>query len=96
MAGRSTTSRLGGDYIVTNTGEGSGTVITLSLAKTFDTDYGFWNFNVGYANQDVDELRSYNRFIGISNRTRSTGRRISTTDRSVRQSTRSSTGLQRT
>ena len=53
----------GGDYIVTNTGEGSGTVITLSLSKTFDTDYGFWDFNLGYANQDVDELRSYNRFI---------------------------------
>jgi hypothetical protein len=48
----------GGDYIVTNTSEGSGTVITLSLSKTFDTDYGFWDFNVGYANQDVDELRS--------------------------------------
>jgi hypothetical protein len=55
----------GGDYIVTNTGEGSGTVITLSLAKTFDTAYGFWDFNIGYANQDVDELRSYNRFVGF-------------------------------
>jgi len=56
---------LGGDYIVTNTGEGSGTVITLTLSKSFDTDYGFWDFNLGYANQDVDELRSYNRFVGF-------------------------------
>jgi len=53
----------GGDYIVTNTGQGSGTVITASLAKSFDTDFGYWDFNVGYANQDVDEIRSYNRFI---------------------------------
>jgi hypothetical protein len=55
----------GGDYIVTNTGEGSGTVITLSLSKSFDTDFGYWDFNAGYANQDVDELRSYNRFVGF-------------------------------
>jgi len=53
----------GGDYIVTNTGQGSGTVITASLAKSFDTDFGYWDFNVGYANQDVEEIRSYNRFI---------------------------------
>ena len=56
---------LGGDYIVTNTGEGTGTVFTLSLAKSFDTDFGLWDLNVGYTNQDVDELRSYNRFIGF-------------------------------
>ena len=53
----------GGDYIVTNTGQGSGTVFTASLSKTLDTDFGFWDFNIGYANQDVDEIRSYNRFI---------------------------------
>ncbi|MFQ5610220.1 MAG: TonB-dependent receptor domain-containing protein, partial [Woeseiaceae bacterium] len=54
-----------GDYIVTNTGQGKSTVITLSLAKSFDTDFGFWDFNVGYTNQDVEELRSYNRFVGF-------------------------------
>ena len=55
----------GGDYIVTNTSEGSGTVITLGLEKSFDTDYGMFDFNLGYTFQDVDELRSYNRFVGF-------------------------------
>ncbi|MCP3958453.1 MAG: TonB-dependent receptor [bacterium] len=55
----------GGDYIVTNTGEGKGTVVTLSLDKSFtDTPSGRWDLNLGYTNQDVEELRSYNRFIG--------------------------------
>ena len=56
---------LGGDYIVTNTDEGSGTVITASLSKDFDTDYGYFDFDIGYTYQDVDELRSYNRFVGF-------------------------------
>lgn len=55
----------GGDYIVSNTSEGSGTVITLGLEKLFETDYGMFDFNVGYTFQDVDELRSYNRFVGF-------------------------------
>lgn len=55
----------GGDYIVKNTGEGSGTVITLGLQKSLDTQYGMFDFNLGYTYQDVDELRSYNRFVGF-------------------------------
>ena len=55
----------GGDYIVTNTGQGKSTVFTVSLDKSFDTDAGYFDFNIGYANQDVDELRSYNRFVGF-------------------------------
>ncbi|MGI9233469.1 MAG: TonB-dependent receptor, partial [Woeseiaceae bacterium] len=55
----------GGDYIVTNTGEGSGTVITVGVEKLFETDYGRFDFNLGYTYQDVDELRSYNRFVGF-------------------------------
>ena len=55
----------GGDYIVTNTDEGSGTIITASLSKTWDTRYGYLDFDIGYTNQDVDELRSYNRFVGF-------------------------------
>jgi hypothetical protein len=52
------------DYITTNTGKGSGTVITLSAAKSWDTsNAGFFDFTLGYTNQDVDELRSYNRFV---------------------------------
>ena len=56
----------GGDYIVTNTGEGKSTVFTLSLDKSFiNTNSGRWDLNLGYTNQDVDELRSYNRFVGF-------------------------------
>ena len=55
----------GGDYIVTNTSEGKGTVITASLSKAWDTDFGYFDFDIGYANQNVDELRSYNRFVGF-------------------------------
>ncbi len=55
----------GADYIVTNTSQGKSTVITVSLDKSFDTNYGFFDVNVGYAHQDVDELRSYNRFVGF-------------------------------
>lgn len=55
----------GGDYIVRNTDKGDGTVFTASLAKSFDTQYGLWDLNLGYTNQDVDELRSYNRFVGF-------------------------------
>jgi outer membrane receptor for ferrienterochelin and colicin len=53
----------GGDFIVRNTGLGSGTVVTLSLAKTFDTNAGVFDLNLGYTYQDVDELKSYNRFV---------------------------------
>ena len=55
----------GADYIVTNTSQGDSTVITVSLDKAFDTNFGLWDVNVGYANQNVDELRSYNRFVGF-------------------------------
>jgi hypothetical protein len=51
------------DYITTNTNKGSGTVITLNAAKTFDTDHGTFDLNLGYAHQDIDEWRSYNRFV---------------------------------
>jgi hypothetical protein len=55
----------GGDYIVTNTGEGKATVISASLSKNWDTDFGYFDFDIGYTNQNVDELRSYNRFVGF-------------------------------
>ena len=55
-----------GDYIVRNTSEGKGTVVTLDLDKSFVTDtLGRFDLNVGYTNQDVEELRSYNRFVGF-------------------------------
>ena len=56
----------GGDYVVTNTGEGKSTVLTLSLDKSFvDTSSGRWDLNFGYTHQDVEEARSYNRFVGF-------------------------------
>jgi len=54
-----------GDYIVSNTGQGESTIITTSLSKVFDTNFGVWDLNLGYTWQDVDELRSYNRFVGF-------------------------------
>ena len=63
----------GTDYIVQNTGIGGGTVYTLSLAKTFDTRAGMFDLTVGYSHQDVDELRSYNRFITFETHVFDTG-----------------------
>ena len=55
-----------GDYIVTNTSEGKGTVITVSVDKTFEAESaGRFDLNLGYTNQDVEELRSYDRFVGF-------------------------------
>ncbi|MEM9402163.1 MAG: TonB-dependent receptor [Pseudomonadota bacterium] len=51
------------DYITTSTSAGSGTVYTLKAQKTFDTQYGIIDLNIGYTNQDIEELRSYNRFV---------------------------------
>ncbi|MEM1173885.1 MAG: TonB-dependent receptor [Pseudomonadota bacterium] len=51
------------DYITTNTNDGSGTVFTLKAEKTFDTQYGIVDLNLGYTHQDIEELRSYNRFV---------------------------------
>jgi hypothetical protein len=53
----------GEDYIVRNTGVGSGTVWTLTVAKSWDTNAGSFDLNLGYTYQDVEELRSYNRFV---------------------------------
>ena len=56
----------GGDYIVTNTSEGESTVFTLSVDKRFYLgDSGSLALNAGYTNQDVEEARSYNRFVGF-------------------------------
>ncbi len=55
-----------GDYIVTNTGEGKGLVATLSLDRGFSfQNGGLLDLTLGYTFQDVDELRSYNRFVGF-------------------------------
>ena len=51
------------DYITTNTDKGGGTVFTFRATKTFDTDKGLFHTNFGYTHQDMEELRSYNRFV---------------------------------
>ncbi len=61
------------DFIVKNTGIGSGTVYTLGLAKVFDTRAGIFDLTLGYSHQDVDELRSYNRFITFETHVFDTG-----------------------
>ncbi len=51
------------DYITRNTSEGEGTVLTLKVSKLFDSQYGTLDLNLGYTHQDIEELRSYNRFV---------------------------------
>ena len=52
--------------MVTNTARGDGTVVTVGLNKAFNTmSTGRWTFDFGYTWQDVDETRSYNRFVGF-------------------------------
>jgi hypothetical protein len=63
----------GSDFVVTNTGKGSGTVLSLGAAKSFDTRAGLWDMTLGYTMQDVDELRSYNRFITFETHVFDTG-----------------------
>lgn len=56
----------GGDYIVTNTSSGGGQIYTLKLAKSWDTaNAGVFDGTFGYTYQDIDEVRSYNRFVGF-------------------------------
>ena len=55
----------GGDYIVTNTSEGGGEIFTLNLAKSWDTNHGMFDMTLGYTHQDLEEIRSYNRFVGF-------------------------------
>jgi len=56
----------GGDYIVTNTGKGGGDVFTAKVSKTWDTDRaGIWDATLGLTLQDLEEVRSYNRFVGF-------------------------------
>ena len=53
------------DYIVTNTSEGGSTVISFDVAKDFDTDWGLFSTTIGYTHQNVEDVRSYNRFVGF-------------------------------
>lgn len=61
------------DFVVDNTGVGGGTVLTLGLAKTFDTNFGLFDVTLGYSHQDITELRSYNRFVTFETHVFDTG-----------------------
>jgi len=63
----------GTDYSVINTSKGSGTVFTFDASKMIDTNSGVWDLYLGYTHQDVDELRSYNRFITFETHVFDTG-----------------------
>ncbi|MBT8062802.1 MAG: TonB-dependent receptor, partial [Gammaproteobacteria bacterium] len=53
-----------GDYVLENTSQGGGTVMSFNIAKTWDTDNaGRFDWTFGYTNTDMDEIRAYNRFI---------------------------------
>ena len=53
------------DYVVTNTSEGHSEVISIDIAKEFETDYGLFSGTFGYTHQNVEDVRSYNRFVGF-------------------------------
>jgi len=53
----------GWDLTTRNTSKGDGTVYSLGVAKAFETRAGMWDLSLGFTHQDVNELRSYNRFV---------------------------------
>lgn len=53
------------DYIVTNTKRGGSTVISADIAKDFETDFGRFSTTLGYTYQNVEDVRSYNRFVAF-------------------------------
>ncbi len=53
------------DYIVRNTKEGKSDIISFDIDKEFDTDWGLFNATLGYTWQNVEDVRSYNRFVGF-------------------------------
>jgi hypothetical protein len=56
----------GADYIVRNTKKGGGTIFTFNITKNWDTDNaGNFDATFGYTRQDLEEVRSYNRYVGL-------------------------------
>ncbi len=53
------------DYIVQNTSLGGSTVISADVAKDFETDWGSITATLGYTYQNVEDTRSYNRFVAF-------------------------------
>ena len=79
------------DLSLTNTSKGKSTIISLDVAKNFDTAWGEFDFAMGYTHQDVEEVNPGNAFVafeGYSNRPTP----ISRTRRSIPRNTRCPTG----
>ena len=55
----------GGDYIVRNTSRGGGEIYTFNVAKSWDANSGLYDMTLGYTIQNLEEIRSYNRFVGF-------------------------------
>lgn len=54
------------DYIVTNTSQGGSTVLSFDVAKDFEGgDWGRFATTLGYTYQNVEDVRSYNRFVAF-------------------------------
>ncbi len=54
------------DYIVRNTGRGGSTVLSFDVEKDFITDdWGTFATTLGYTYQNVEDVRSYNRFVAF-------------------------------
>jgi hypothetical protein len=53
------------DYIVTNTSEGGSKIISLDVGKNWTRDSSNYSMTLGYTYQDVEDVRSYNRFINF-------------------------------
>jgi len=53
------------DFVAQNTGSGDGTVVSLTAAKSWDTRAGMFDMSLGYTHTEMDEIRSYNRFVAF-------------------------------
>lgn len=53
------------DLSLTNTEKGHGHVVTLQAQNNFYTEYGTFNFDVGYTYQDIEEVNPGNAFVAF-------------------------------
>jgi outer membrane receptor for ferrienterochelin and colicin len=53
------------DILMTTTDKGHGEVYTLQLSKAFESDYGEFNFSLGYSHQHINEVNPGARFTAF-------------------------------
>ncbi len=54
-----------GDYIVTNTSQGGSQIVSFDVAKDWHAYDSNYSMTLGYTFQNVEDVRSYNRFINF-------------------------------